>query len=200
MFALIVVSLLALLVSNVRSFQFNHNNNNNNNNAFLKRAIKNAATAAVTASLLTGLSPFPSLAETVQIPELSAAEVIQADIGPKVLLLKDILFVLKLFPTFSDQQDYAQLRSSLRSSPLIDLRKTCKKLKPLLSPAARQDAFQAKFDAMLESLEALDVKALRRTQGENVPKKGEKDAELLAAIELLIKNFEGMLATTNNSN
>lgn len=184
---LAILGLLALLLlSNVTSFQFA------SSNAQLKRAIKGAATAVVAASLLSGSTPFPSFAEVV--PELSAAEVIEADVTPKILVLKDILFVLRLYPNLSDQQDYAQLRSSLRSSPLIDLRKTCRKLKPLLAPAAKQIEFQAKYDVMIDSVNYLDVVLLRRTQGENVPKKDAKDTELLAAIEKAANSFEDMLA------
>lgn len=44
---------------------------------------------------------------------LTAAELLKNDISPRVETLNDILFVLKLYPSYADKGDYASIRQSL---------------------------------------------------------------------------------------
>ena len=58
----------------------------------------------------------PAPSETVSqsvSKQLTAAELLKSDIDPKVDALKDILFVLKLYPDYADKRDYISIRQSL---------------------------------------------------------------------------------------
>merc|ERR1712091_203882 len=95
----------------------------------LRRAAVSAAIA--TASILPVHPPFVKAETEVAAPEivkLSASDLRKVDIEPKLDVLKDVLFILRLLPTYVSSQDYTSLRQSLREGPSIELRKTCKKL------------------------------------------------------------------------
>ena len=50
---------------------------------------------------------------TESVPQLTAAQLLKTDIDPKVDVLKDILFVFKLYPTYAEKKDYVSIRQSL---------------------------------------------------------------------------------------
>lgn len=127
-------------------------------------------------------------------PVLSASEVLRSDINPKVDLLKDILFVVKLYPEYIKNSDYDSIRKSLRQEPTIDLRKTCKKLEKYL-PAEEVVPFDKAYSNMIDSMNDLDVLALKRLQGENLPSKGQLDEEMNQKALDLSSRFETMLKT-----
>ena len=54
-----------------------------------------------------------SVATTESVPQLTAAQLLKTDIDPKVDVLKDILFVFKLYPTYVEKKDYVSIRQSL---------------------------------------------------------------------------------------
>jgi len=90
------------------------------------------------------------------IPKLSAADVLKSDIDPKVDSLKDILFIIKLFPSYVDSFDYSSIRQSLRQDPVVELRKTCKKLTKYL-PANQIASFNKNYSDMIDKINDLDV-------------------------------------------
>jgi hypothetical protein len=87
---------------------------------------------------------------------LTASDVLQSDISPKVDILKDILFVMKLYPSYVDSKDYISIRSSLRSEPVVNLRKTCLKLQKYL-PLESQKQFKIAYGEMIDSLTDMDL-------------------------------------------
>ena len=89
-------------------------------------------------------------------PPLTAADVLKSDIAPKVDLLKDILFVFRLYPSYVDNGDYDSLRQSFRSEPTMELRKTCKKLQKYL-PSNQVSGFAKAYDEMIDSINDLDA-------------------------------------------
>lgn len=65
-------------------------------------------------TVIFAVGALPSFAtETISNAPLTAADVLKSDINPKIDELKDILFVLKLYPTFSEKHDYISIRQSL---------------------------------------------------------------------------------------
>lgn len=88
--------------------------------------------------------------------KLSAADVLKSDIDPKVDSLKDILFIIKLYPSYVESLDYASIRQSLRQDPVVELRKTCKKLSKYL-PAAQITSFNKNYNDMIDKINELDV-------------------------------------------
>lgn len=90
------------------------------------------------------------------VPTLSASDVLQADIKPRVDLLQDIFFIFKLLPNYLENNDYASIRKSLRQDPVIELRKTCKKLEKYL-PATEMKNFDKAYGNMIDAVNDLDV-------------------------------------------
>ena len=125
---------------------------------------------------------------------LTASDLLTADVKPKIDLLKDVFFTIKLFPTIAEQGDYSQIRLSFRSDPTIELRKTCRKLIPFLE-AERRNNFERAYQEMIEELDYLDVLCLRREQKDGLPDAGKKDKEVLDQIYKLTTKFERLLTT-----
>jgi len=91
-----------------------------------------------------------------------------------------------------EQGDYSQIRSSFRTGPTTELRKTARKLIPFLEQDKRA-TFEKAYQEMIEELDYLDVLCLRRSQNTGLPEKGKKDTEMLGQIEKLTKKFDTML-------
>jgi hypothetical protein len=129
-------------------------------NGIETESIKAAALARVASlMLLSGIGTFNIIAPispAVATEALSATEMLKSDIGPKLSILKDIDFAFKLFPSFVEKQEYVELRQALRESPTMDLRKTCRKLKPFL-PSEIQVKYEDAYKTMIESFEDMDV-------------------------------------------
>jgi len=120
-------------------------------------------------------------------PMLSASDLIKQDTAPNVLLLKDILFTIKLYPTFLEKQDpspYAAIRNQLRTSPGVELRKTAKNLKKYLTSPQQVAEFEQKYDALIDKVNELDVICLKRLQGENVPQVSKRDGSVAKDVEM----------------
>mmetsp|Transcript_31447 Transcript_31447/g.45262 ORF Transcript_31447/g.45262 Transcript_31447/m.45262 type:complete len:223 (-) Transcript_31447:68-736(-) len=150
------------------------------------------------------ISPAPVRAVeevTAQIPTLSpsltAADLLKNDITPKVDTLNDILFVLKLYPSYAEKGDYVSIRQSLRQEPAMNLRKTCKKLEKYL-PDNVQKQFSASYASMIDSLNEMDVIALQRMQGSGLPADNTEDITLSKAIAATVSNYEKMLNTLSS--
>ena len=47
---------------------------------------------------------------TVNAAELTATDLIRTDVSPRLDLLKDVLFVFKLYPTYAEKGDYISIR------------------------------------------------------------------------------------------
>jgi hypothetical protein len=92
-------------------------------------------------------------------PRLTAADVLKSDLEPRVSYLQDVLFVFKLYPEYLEKGDYTSIRSSLRSDPTVELRKTCKKLVKYL-PVEKAKEFNTGYAGMIDALNDLD--AVRR--------------------------------------
>ena len=91
-----------------------------------------------------------------QQQKLSAADVLKSDIDPKVDSLKDILFIIKLYPSYVESSDYVSIRQSLRQDPVVELRKTCRKLTKYL-PATQITSFNKNYNDMIDKINELDV-------------------------------------------
>eukprot|EP01036_Dinobryon_divergens_P023275 gene23276-31603_t len=131
---------------------------------------------------------------TESVPQLTAAQLLKTDIDPKVDVLKDILFVFKLYPTYAEKKDYVSIRQSLREEPAMNLRKTCKKLGKYL-PSNVQDKFSAAYSDMIDSLNEMDVLALQRMQGSGVPADNVEDVKFSKSVSDTIGKYEKMLDT-----
>ena len=117
-------------------------------------------------------------------------------------MVKDILFTLKLYPTFIEKKDYLSIRTQLRSEPAVELRMTCKKLKPFLS-IDKQSKFEESYRAMIDAVDDLDSIVLRRIQAEKYSNKkplsarweeqDKPDTEVLDSLNKCIDKFEIML-------
>jgi hypothetical protein len=118
-----------------------------------KVAVKFMLSTMVACSLGNAVVP---LMPAFAIETLTALDVLQSDIEPKLSILKDILFTLKLYPEYINSKDYASLRSGVRQQPAMDLRKTCKKLKPFL-PAGQQAIYEDAYNTLIDSFETMDV-------------------------------------------
>ena len=88
--------------------------------------------------------------------KLSAADVLKSDIDPKVDALKDILFIIKLYPSYVESLDYASIRQSLRQDPVVEMRKTCRKLVKYL-PEAQISSYNKNYNDMIDKINELDV-------------------------------------------
>lgn len=88
--------------------------------------------------------------------KLTAADVLKSDLEPKIDALKDIFFVIKLYPSYLDSKDYQSIRQSLRQEPLIETRKTCRKIVKYL-PENQVLPFNKAYNNMIEKLNDLDV-------------------------------------------
>eukprot|EP00600_Ochromonadales_sp_CCMP1393_P008902 CAMPEP_0174960788 /NCGR_PEP_ID=MMETSP0004_2-20121128/3889_1 /TAXON_ID=420556 /ORGANISM="Ochromonas sp., Strain CCMP1393" /LENGTH=182 /DNA_ID=CAMNT_0016209181 /DNA_START=82 /DNA_END=630 /DNA_ORIENTATION=+ len=132
--------------------------------------------------------------EPVEGKTLTAADVLKSDLEPKIAYLKDVDFVFKLLPDYINKADYASIRTSLRSYPAADLRKTCKKLGKYL-PATQAVEFNKAYNVMIEAVDDFDVMAFKRIQGDDVPDTGKEDTKLMQKMDLLQKRFDAMLAT-----
>lgn len=159
----------------------------------------------IIASSLSFSNPVASLAldaapaVDVAIPALTAKDLITNDLQPKIDQLKDILFVIKQFPSYVEKREYTALRGTLRTEPTMGLRKACRKVQKYLS-AEDAKKFNAAYVQMIDSVDKLDVTALRRTQNTGIPAKPEApDSEMLTAIETTVRNYEVMLQTLSNA-
>ena len=195
------------IVKHLNSENINIRSNSNNNEIITKNNHK-ILIKKLLVPILLGLSlqkPMISASfavETSTLPTenkviLTASDVLSADVKPKVDLLNDVLFTIKLFPTIVEQNDYAQIRLSFRSGPTTELRKTCRKLIPFLEEP-RRGKFDKAYQDMIEELDYLDVLCLRRAQGEGIPEKGKPDDVMLNQIAKLTTKFESMINIVSN--
>eukprot|EP01038_Epipyxis_sp_PR26KG_P011313 gene11313-15175_t len=123
---------------------------------------------------------------------LTATEVLSIDREPKISILKDIYIVFQSYPSFAENKDYISLRQSLREEPTVQLRKTCRKLEKYLS-TDELPSFQRNYGEMIDAVGSMDLMALRRMQGENVPSKDEQDKEFIAIVNNAIDKYKLML-------
>jgi len=199
--------------------KYDNNRYNNNNKIIIKEDNQNMLIKKISnikyykivtlIPIILGLSlqkPMISLAtiETSNIVTteenkvlLTASDVLNADVKPKIDLLNDVLFTIKLFPKIVEQYDYPQIRLSFRSGPTTELRKTCRKLIPFLEESKR-NKFEKAYQEMIDELDYLDVLCLRRAQGEGIPDKGKTDDIMLNQISKLTTKFENMMSIVNN--
>lgn len=187
---IMILVILLVLISNSYSY------NMKLYNSIMKNTINNRK-AIIIPIISLGLgftNPMIVLSDqTEEKVVLTASEVLNADVQPKIDLLKEVMFTIKLFPTIVEQGDYSQIRRSFRSAPTIELRKTCRKLIPFLEIDKRK-SFENAYQAMIEELDYLDVVCLRREQNEGLPDKGKKDTVILDQITKLTNKFEAMLS------
>jgi hypothetical protein len=102
----------------------------------------------------TVVEAVPSIKQSV--PKLTAADVLKSDLDPRVDFLNDVLFVFKLYPDYLEKGDYSSIRSSLRSDPTVELRKTCKKLVKYL-PVEKAKLFNTAYASMIDVLNDVDA-------------------------------------------
>lgn len=173
-------------------------------------AMKKSFTALVASTIITNVALpaiYPAIgiavahAETEApvavapaVPKLSANDLLKDDINPKLDLLKDVLFILKLYPSYAESKDYFSIRQGLREGPTQELRKTCRKLEKYL-PADQLDPFKKTYAVMIDNMNYMDVLALQRVQGSGVPDEGKKDEGMVKAIDSTVSSYEAMLKT-----
>ena len=87
---------------------------------------------------------------------LSASDVLQSDITPKINTIKDILFTFQLYPQYIKAGDYLNFRQALRTEPAASLRKSCRSLKPFILPDT-QKTYEAAYQDMIEAVNEMDV-------------------------------------------
>eukprot|EP01031_Cornospumella_fuschlensis_P028601 gene28601-34528_t len=125
---------------------------------------------------------------------LTASDLKKNDLAPRISLLKDIQFVVNLLPSYIEKQDYVSIRQTLRSEPTVELRRTCKEL-PKYLDVADAKAFNVAYEDLIDSINSLDVTALKRMQGSGVPQsKDVKDVQMLGLIEEAATKFAKMLS------
>lgn len=178
-----------------------HENNDNNKQIINHKMILKKLLIPI--ALVLSLQK-PMLSVSLAIEEttenkviLTASDVLTADVKPKIDLLNDVLFTIKLFPKIVEQNDYPQIRLSLRSGATTELRKTCRKLIPFLEESKRPK-FDKAYQEMIDELDYLDVLCLRRAQGEGIPEKGKTDDVMLNQIAKLTTKFESMINIVSN--
>jgi hypothetical protein len=107
---------------------------------------------AAEADIVTTTATTTTAATTPTLnPQLSVNDLLKVDIGPKLDVLKDVQFILRLYPTYVDAGDYTSMRQGLREGPAQELRKTCKKLEKYL-PVATLDSYKAQYAEMIDNM------------------------------------------------
>eukprot|EP00596_Hydrurales_sp_CCMP1899_P007566 CAMPEP_0119051866 /NCGR_PEP_ID=MMETSP1177-20130426/73345_1 /TAXON_ID=2985 /ORGANISM="Ochromonas sp, Strain CCMP1899" /LENGTH=189 /DNA_ID=CAMNT_0007031221 /DNA_START=3146 /DNA_END=3715 /DNA_ORIENTATION=+ len=127
------------------------------------------------------------------IPVLTAAEMLKQNIQPRIEHIKEISFAMKTFPTILDKGDYIALRGGFRSMPAMDLRKTCKLLKPFLVGDEKKVEFEKTYTIMIDAVNDIDVLALKRVQGSGLPKNGLKDEKMVSLLTDAITKMDDLL-------
>ena len=159
-----------------------------------KSRIKAGAALIFVPTLLDagGQVSLPSSAHAASIP-LSASQMLQNDYDGDVATLKDVLINLKLNSGLIEEGNYKDLRMRMRGGPITSLRKTCKQLLKILPSVESQEVFNANYSKMIEALNDFDTLITKRIQGTGVPGKGEKDDEMTALLDNVVKQYENML-------
>ena len=149
--------------------------------------------AAAAASMETLQKRDAAVLSTTGKVGLKAADMLKIDIEDSRKKLTEILNSIQLYSSYAEKQDYASIRSGLRSEPAGGLRKTCKLLKKYLPSAQNQINFEEKYVFMLDKIDDFDVLALKRLQGTGVPAQGEVDEEMKQKIAVAVQAYEDML-------
>lgn len=124
---------------------------------------------------------------------LTAREMIASDVAIRRDALNEINFTFRLYAPLLDRKEYAIVRSQLRTEPAFSLRKTCRNLKKYLDSPEKQAKFDRVYDELIDATTELDVRCLKRLQGEGVPGQGVADAELQGVLKRALAAFDEML-------
>lgn len=132
-----------------------------------------------------------AIADTNKV--LTANELIQSDIQPRIMNLKDINTVLNQANDLVLNKDYLSIRRVLRSDPCVQLRKTARYMKKYLT-SEKQTLYEQTYQNMISAVDDLDTIALKRTRDENLSFKNDViDTESKDALSKLIFQIESLI-------
>jgi hypothetical protein len=133
-----------------------------------QKLIKQVSIAILSTGLISSSLPYPSMiaradelantATTAQIdstPTLTANQLLETDIKPRISLLKDIVTSFSQYDSYVENKDYQSIRSALRLEPTVELRKTCRSLEKYL-PSDKLTGYKKAYEVMISSIDDLD--------------------------------------------
>eukprot|EP01035_Chromulina_nebulosa_P018352 gene18353-24045_t len=129
---------------------------------------------------------------TVETSKLTAEELLQSNIQPRLSLLKDIETSFTQYDSYISSRDYLSIRSALRQEPTVELRKTCRSLKKYLT-SEKQAVFDKAYNDMISSIDDLDSLALKRTRGDGIPSGDKIDDEMAKAVSVATNKLDGLI-------
>lgn len=93
--------------------------------------------------------------EDTATSKLTAGQLLQTDVQPRISLLKDIVTSMNQYESLVTAKDYVSIRQALRTEPAVELRKTCRSLEKYLK-ADQLKNYKNAYSVMISSIDDLD--------------------------------------------